>query len=253
MKTKFLLLILFCLYTQNGYTQTNERKVLGIWKICRDSMLFKQCSDSAGILSIKAFSSKGTLLNLYWDASTSSYKTEEAHYEVIADDSYIEMKPKDLVESKLSESEKKVWFNFEDDNIMRIIYQQSDRKTICYELWTRVTSFPQDDCSTVMDTIYSTVTQMPEFPGGASAMLTYLRKNLRYPYEPFEKIVSVVVKFVVEKDGSLSHVYIKRGADDLSLDKEALRIVKSMPKWTPGYKDGKPVRVYISIPVLFRW
>lgn len=101
--------------------------------------------------------------------------------------------------------------------------------------------------------VYKYVTQMPEFPGGASAMLTYLRKNLRYPYEPFETIVSVVVKFVVEKDGSLSHVYIKRGADDFSLDKEALRIVKSMPKWTPGYKDGKPVRVYISIPVLFRW
>lgn len=101
--------------------------------------------------------------------------------------------------------------------------------------------------------VYESVTQMPEFPGGASAMLTYLRKNLRYPYEPFEKIVSVVVKFIVEKDGSLSHVYIKRGADDLSLDKEALRVVKSMPKWTPGYKDGKPVRVYFSIPVLFRW
>lgn len=253
MKIKLLLLFLFCLYIENGYTQINERKMLGIWEICGDPVLFKQCSDSVGILSIKAFSSRGTLLNLYWDASTSLYKTEEAYYEIIADDSYLEMKPKGWVKSKLSESEKKVWFNFEDDNNMRIIYQQSDGKTVCDELWKRVTSFPQDKCTTVMDTIYSTVEQMPEFPGGASVMLTYLRKNLRYPYEPFEKIVSVVVKFVVEKDGSLSHVYIKRGADDLSLDKEALRVVKSMPKWIPGYKDGKPVRVYFSIPVLFRW
>ena len=101
--------------------------------------------------------------------------------------------------------------------------------------------------------IFDQAETMPEFPGGTSALMEFLNKNIRYPEEACKKDIQgrVVCSFVVEKDGSISDAKIVRSVDP-SLDEEALRIVNSMPNWTPGTQDGKPVRVKYTIPLTFK-
>ena len=101
--------------------------------------------------------------------------------------------------------------------------------------------------------IFTVVEQMPMFPGGNGALMGYLRDNIHYPTVAAEHGVQgrVVVGFVVERDGSITDVNILRGVDP-SLDREAMRVVKSMPKWTPGKQNGSAVRVKYQVPVSFR-
>ena len=101
--------------------------------------------------------------------------------------------------------------------------------------------------------IFTVVEQMPMFPGGDGALMGYLRDNIHYPTVAAENGVQgrVVVGFVVERDGSITDVNILRGVDP-SLDREAMRVVKSMPKWTPGKQNGSAVRVKYQFPVSFR-
>ena len=101
--------------------------------------------------------------------------------------------------------------------------------------------------------IFTVVEQMPMFPGGDGALMGYLRDNIHYPTVAAENGVQgrVVVGFVVERDGSITDVNILRGVDP-SLDREAMRVVKSMPKWTPGKQNGSAVRVKYQVPVSFR-
>lgn len=101
--------------------------------------------------------------------------------------------------------------------------------------------------------VYDVVEQMPSFPGGISGLMTYLNQNTRYPAEAQENCVQgrVVVSFVVGKDGHISDVTVLRSVDP-SLDKEAIRVVRNMPRWTPGKQGGEPVRVRYNVPVSFR-
>lgn len=101
--------------------------------------------------------------------------------------------------------------------------------------------------------IFTAVEQMPMFPGGDGALMGYLRDNIHYPTVAAENGVQgrVVVGFVVERDGSITDVNILRGVDP-SLDREAMRVVKSMPKWIPGKQNGSAVRVKYQVPVSFR-
>ena len=101
--------------------------------------------------------------------------------------------------------------------------------------------------------VFDIVEQMPSFPGGPAALMKFLSENIKYPVVAQENGVQgrVVVAFVVERDGSITDVHIARGVDP-SLDKEAVRVVKSMPKWTPGKQNGSAVRVKFNVPVAFR-
>ncbi|WP_303153926.1 energy transducer TonB [uncultured Prevotella sp.] len=101
--------------------------------------------------------------------------------------------------------------------------------------------------------IFTVVEQMPMYPGGEGALMGYLRDNIHYPTVAAENGVQgrVVVGFVVERDGSITDVKILRGVDP-SLDREAMRVVKNMPKWTPGKQNGSAVRVKYQVPVSFR-
>lgn len=101
--------------------------------------------------------------------------------------------------------------------------------------------------------VYDVVEQMPSFPGGISGLRTYLNQNTRYPAVAQENCVQgrVVVSFVVGKDGHISDVTVLRSVDP-SLDKEAIRVVRNMPRWTPGKQGGEPVRVRYNVPVSFR-
>lgn len=101
--------------------------------------------------------------------------------------------------------------------------------------------------------VYDVVEQMPSFPGGISGLRTYLNQNIRYPAEAQENCVQgrVVVSFVVGKDGHISDVTVLRSVDP-SLDKEAIRVIRNMPRWSPGKQGGEPVRVRYNVPVSFR-
>ena len=96
------------------------------------------------------------------------------------------------------------------------------------------------------------VDQQPSFPGGTNALNTFIASNLKYPVWAQEKGIQgrVVVKFIVEKDGSISNVEVDRSVP--GLDNEAMRVVKAMPKWIPGQINGKAVKVKWSIPITFR-
>ncbi len=101
--------------------------------------------------------------------------------------------------------------------------------------------------------IFQVVENMPEFPGGMAELMKYLQKNIKYPTISQENGVQgrVIVQFVVNRDGSIVDPVVLRSVDPY-LDKEALRVVKAMPKWKPGEQRGKPVRVKFTLPVQFR-
>ena len=103
------------------------------------------------------------------------------------------------------------------------------------------------------DKVYEVCEQMPIFPGGDAAMMKYLSENVKYPALAIkaQEQGRVVVSFTVEKDGAISDVKVARSVTP-SLDAEAVRVVKAMPKWTPGKQGGQLVRVRYNVPVSFK-
>jgi protein TonB len=101
--------------------------------------------------------------------------------------------------------------------------------------------------------IFQVVEKMPSFPGGDAALFKFLGENVKYPVIAQENGVQgrVICQFVVNRDGSIVDVEVVRSVD-ASLDKEAIRVIKSMPKWSPGQQRGKPVRVKYTLPVNFK-
>lgn len=104
----------------------------------------------------------------------------------------------------------------------------------------------------VEEEVFYIVEEMPEFPGGDVALRKYIAANLKYPVIAQENGVQgkVYVSFVVDADGGISNAKVARSVDP-SLDKEALRVVNSLPKWKPGKQRGKPVRVSFTVPINF--
>lgn len=100
---------------------------------------------------------------------------------------------------------------------------------------------------------FTIVQKIPEFPGGWSAFMQWLTKNLKYPVVAQQNKIqgTVVVSFIVNKDGSLANIKVSTSADPL-LDREALRVFKMMPKWKPGIDKNKVCRTMIAVPVVFK-
>ena len=103
------------------------------------------------------------------------------------------------------------------------------------------------------DKVFEVVDEMPSFPGGQGAMFDFMEKNIKYPKVAEDNGIQgrVILTFIVKKDGSLSDVRVAKSVDP-ALDKEAVRLVKSMPKWSPGIREGKYVNVKFTLPVTFR-
>ncbi len=114
-------------------------------------------------------------------------------------------------------------------------------------------SMPTSNVEKKDSTVFEVVEVMPEFPGGQTALMQYLAKNIKYPTVAHEKGIQgrVIVNFVVRKDGSITDPKVVRSVDSY-LDKEAIRVITSMPKWKPGIQRGQPVNVKYTIPVVFR-
>jgi len=101
--------------------------------------------------------------------------------------------------------------------------------------------------------VFDVVEQMPSFPGGDAELMKYLNSHIKYPVVAEENGIQgrVIATFVVERDGSITDVKVIKSVDP-SLDKEAIRVLKSMPKWIPGKQNGSTVRVKYTVPVTFR-
>ena len=115
-----------------------------------------------------------------------------------------------------------------------------------------VVEIPAEKADT-KDEVFMVVEQMPEFPGGIKELMTYLKDNIKYPKAAQDKKVQgrVIVQFVVEKDGTPTEFNVIRSVDP-TLDAEALRVMKEMPKWKPGMQKGQAVRVKYTVPVSFK-
>ena len=121
-----------------------------------------------------------------------------------------------------------------------------EAKTVYYNEKGKKTMRPKEKIALYME--------MPEFPGGQEALLEFLTKNVKYPQIARENGIQgrVIVQFVVAKDGMIENVEVVRSGGDPSLDKEAARVIKAMPRWQPGKQRGEPIRVKYTVPVNFR-
>lgn len=101
--------------------------------------------------------------------------------------------------------------------------------------------------------VYDVVEVMPSFPGGHFALVNWISTNMKYPVVAEENGVQgrVTLTFIIERDGSIGDVRVVNSVDP-SLDKEAIRLIKTMPRWNPGTQNGKPVRVKFTMPLTFR-
>lgn len=105
----------------------------------------------------------------------------------------------------------------------------------------------------ILNRIYDNVEQIPSYPGGLHALMNYLSSNVHYPYRAQVRGIQgrVVVSFIVEKDGSISNAQVVQSIFP-DLDEESLRVVRAMPRWTPGKVNGEYVRVRCNVPISFR-
>lgn len=122
-------------------------------------------------------------------------------------------------------------------------------KTMVEQAGVKKVTFGNED---VAEKTFDVVEQMPEFPGGASALLDYLSKNVSYPKQAFDAGIEgrVIVTFVVDKDGTVRNANVLKSVDP-ALDNEAVRVINAMPKWMPGRQKGEPVAVKYTVPISF--
>jgi periplasmic protein TonB len=111
----------------------------------------------------------------------------------------------------------------------------------------------KDTEAPVDNQLYTIVEEMPSFPGGEQGLMEYLSKNLRYPFTALDKKIEniVICIFFIEKDGSINQAEVIQSVNPL-LDKEALRVIRTLPRWKPARQHGKPIRVKYILPVSFR-
>ena len=119
--------------------------------------------------------------------------------------------------------------------------------------FTALTTAHAQNTDTPCGKVYQVVEQMPQFPGGQSAMMKFIADSLRYPSVACESRIEgrVVVQFVVDCEGNILNPLVVWSVDPL-LDREAIRLVKLMPKWIPGRQNGKPVCVIYNVPIRFK-
>lgn len=111
---------------------------------------------------------------------------------------------------------------------------------------------PAQICDVAKEKIYTAVEHMPQFPGGDSNLMRYISDNLRYPDAEINVGTQAIVQFVVTKTGEVGDVKIVRRTGEKELDDEAVRVVKSLPKFIPGRNNGEPVNVWYTLPIRFK-
>jgi TonB family protein len=139
------------------------------------------------------------------------------------------------------------WKQIEKDS-----YWMGDSSIEHIHCWDVMIAKEEEIVELFEEEVFIIVETMPEFPGGQQAMMKFIAENIQYPADAMEKGGRVVCQFVVEKDGHIGDIQVVRTSGDASLDKEAVRVISSMPKWKPGRQRGQAVRVSYTLPVNFR-
>lgn len=148
---------------------------------------------------------------------------------------------------EMTDEEKNIIAKEQADAITIVAYGKQENGSEAPQSLTAAGQQPSDDKP------FSTVEQMPSFPGGEAEMNKYIGKNLKYPVEAQEKGIQgdVTIRFIVSKDGAVTDATILRGFDP-ACDTAALRVINAMPKWVPGKQKGKIVPVYFTLPIVFK-
>lgn len=133
---------------------------------------------------------------------------------------------------------------------MPAIWASARVSSACDSTYCNATAQPADSA---LNELYVYIDQPPQFPGGDGAMLRYVAMNLRYPPEAMERHEQgmVVLQFVVTSEGNVGEVKVLQSVSQ-ELDKEAIRVIKSLPKFVPGRNNGKPADTWVTFPVTFR-
>ena len=150
---------------------------------------------------------------------------------------------KDKIEDKSSKPDTLESSKSTNDSIFRSCYMQISVKDYIDAEKKPI----QDD----KNKVYTVLQQMPDFPGGNDSLLIYVSKNLKWPNTEADVQGKVICRFVVNTDGSISDIEVIRSLDPL-FDAEAIRVIKTLPNFIPGELNGKVVRAYYTIPVIFR-
>ena len=166
------------------------------------------------------------------------FDLEKKQYRNIA--TYIYRKDGTLINKETNEYGESEYIvpNSVDECILNFVSNQMDKKTSINE---------EEDRD---EKVYEAVEQMPSFPGEQGSLMTYINNHVKYPDEDCGQ-GRVIVSFIVEKDGSITNATIERSVDP-AFDREALRVVSSMPNWIPGKHNGRKVRVRFIVPVQFK-
>ena len=180
------------------------------------------------ITTHKADGSSADYMNLNWDINDGVARYTDDDFSISADESLLI-----FLESLSTLGDKP-----ENDSTFQVVKDELYRSLLD---------------QAVNDTVFDIVDEMPEFPGGIDAMTGFVASNIKYPQDAIDegKEGRVFVSFVVEKDGWVSNVKVLKGVCE-SIDEEAARVVRGMPRWKPGMKDGKPARVSFQLPVTFK-
>ena len=155
--------------------------------------------------------------------------------------------------SKLkTEIDKIIYTNGDEDSFKKERWDKFKKGTESKEEWKAILAEGEGYLDEDGKRYFMVVENMPEFPGGDVGLMKYIQKNVRYPAIAKEYNITgkVFIQFIVDKSGSVTNVKVVRGVDK-NLDAEAVRVVKSLPKYKPGKQRGKPVRVMFTIPVNF--
>ena len=173
----------------------------------------------------------------------------EVPQEVLATVQVTQIAIVDEVKNEVMEMEEQL----EDNTARGVVNQEGSDDADKFKAVQEAVVVKEPEPAPKEDEIFVAVEQQAEFPGGMAALMKWLSNNIRYPEAAQQNDVQgrVIVKFVVEKDGSVSQAQIVKGVDK-DLDKEALRVVNKMPKWQAGKNNGVAVRSYFTLPVNFR-
>ena len=176
------------------------------------------------------------------DSDTLGYYIAEDKYGELGKDGAIVYHVKERCYDEVTEALRLHWFNKGSNERLRTIEKKSggtDAEAVEY--------------GSKFENMFIHYEMQPEFPGGVKALMDYLKANLRYPKEAKERGIQgrVIVQFIVEEDGTLTEGKVMTPVDP-QLDAEAIRIMRSMPKWEPGETRGKPIRMRFTFPVTFR-
>ena len=156
--------------------------------------------------------------------------------------------------SKLkTEIDKIIYKNGNEDSFKKDRREKLEKGTASTEEFKALLSENQGQLGEDGKRYFMLVENMPEFPGGDLGLMKYIKKNIKYPKiaKDYNITGKVYVSFIVDKTGSVTNVKVVRGVDK-NLDAEAVRVIKSLPKYKPGKQRGKAVRVMFTIPIKFK-